>query len=139
MRRAAWLLAALGLVAPSLASAESPAVNYLLHCRGCHGADGSGSAGSVPRLAGLVARYPTLPGGRAFLAQVPGAASAPISDAELAKLLTWIVRRFGPKEALGNFAPYTEAEVAALRRAPLVDVDAVRNPLLAELGVDPTY
>lgn len=137
MRAGALLLTSLLLAAP--VAAESPAVNYLLQCQGCHGADGRGSPGSVPALAGLVARYPTLPGGRAYLARVPGAATSPISDVELAELLTWIVRRFGPEEALANFAPYTEAEVAAVRRPPLVDVDAVREPLLAQLGVDPAY
>ena len=58
------------LVASSAASgagAESAAVNYLLHCQGCHRADGAGKPGAVPSLAGEVARFLTVPGGRAFL------------------------------------------------------------------------
>ncbi len=138
--RGATLLLGAALLAPAApGQAESPAVNYLLHCRGCHGPEGRGSPGTVPPLAGLVARYTTLPEGRVYLARVPGAASAPISDPELAALLTWIVRRFGPAEAVARFEPYSAAEVAAPRRAPLVEVDAVRNRLLQQLGVDPAY
>ena len=125
------LLAALGAASPS--RAESPEILYMLQCRGCHLPDGAGTPGVVPPLAGQVGRFLTVPGGREFLVRVPGSAQSPLSDAELAEVLNWIVRRFGPDEVARSFAPYTAEEVAHVRRPPLTDVDSVRRALLAEI------
>ena len=125
------LLGALGAAAPS--RAESPEILYMLQCRGCHLADGGGTPGVVPPLAGHVGRFLTVPGGREFLVRVPGSAQSPLSDAELAEVLNWIVRRFGPAEVAKSFEPYTAEEVARVRRPPLIDVDSVRRALLEEL------
>jgi mono/diheme cytochrome c family protein len=132
---AALLLA----LAPAAARAD-PAharVLYQLHCQGCHLADGSGKAGEVPSLSGSVARFLGVPGGRAYLVQVPGAATSPLTDAELAAVLDWIVRAFGPAEAAAAAAPYEPAEVARLRATPLVDVAAAREALLRRLAAGP--
>lgn len=124
----ALVLAVLGAAAPT--SAESPETLYMLQCRGCHGPDGGGTPGVVPALAGQVARFVTVPGGRAYLVRVPGSAQSSLSDTELAQVLNWIVRRFGPAEAVRGFEPYTREEVKGVRRPPLVDVGAVRRGLL---------
>ncbi len=123
--------AALG---PLPAAGESPAVDYMLQCQGCHLPDGSGSPGEVPALGGQVARFTTVPGGRAYLVQVPGSAASPLDDARLAAVLNWMVRRFGPPEAAARFTPYTAEEVARHRGRPLIDVAGVRAALLAELA-----
>jgi len=115
------------------ASAESPELNYMLQCQGCHLPDGSGTPGKVPALAGSMARFGAVPGGREFLVRVPGSAQSPLDDADLAELLNWMLRRFGPAEEAADFAPYSADEVARLRRAPLTDVDSVRRDLLEEL------
>jgi cytochrome c551/c552 len=118
------------------APAESPAINYMLQCQGCHRADGGETPGSVPPLAGLVARFLGVPGGREYLVRVPGSAQSPLADAELAELLNWIVQRFGPAEAAAGSAPFTEGEVARVRRPPLTHVGAVRRTLLEQLEAD---
>jgi mono/diheme cytochrome c family protein len=125
------LLAALGAASPS--RAEPPEILYMLQCRGCHLPDGAGTPGVVPPFAGQVGRFLTVPGGREFLVRVPGSAQSPLSDAELAEVLNWIVRRFGPDEVARSFAPYTAEEVAHVRRPPLTDVDSVRRALVAEI------
>lgn len=124
--------AAVGLLAAATpVSAESAAVNYMLHCRGCHLADGAGSPGKVPALKDSVGLFLTIPGGREYLVRVPGSAQAPISDAELAELLNWLLERFGPVSA--DFEPFTRAEVAALRHPPLTEVERVREELMRRI------
>ncbi len=114
-------------------SGRSPETNYMLHCQGCHRPDGSGLPGEVPDLRNQVARFLAAPGGRAFLVQVPGAANAPLSDADLAALLGWLLRRFDSGHLPAGFAPYTADEVGALRKSPLSKVKEARAALLDEL------
>ena len=109
----------------------------MLECRGCHLADGSGSPDAVPALRGQVARFLEVPGGRAYLVRVPGSAQAQLTDAELAELLNWILRRFGPEELASRAEPYTAAEVARHRAEPLVDVESVRRDLVRQLARQP--
>jgi hypothetical protein len=130
-RAAAGALVALAALAAP-ARAESPELLYMLHCQGCHLPDGSGSPGSVPDLRGSLARFLLVPGGRAYLVGVPGSAQAPLEDAELAALLNWMIRRFGPAGIAAEAAPLDAAEVARSRR-PLADVAAVRASLLREI------
>jgi mono/diheme cytochrome c family protein len=127
-------LAALLLASGSgRAAGDDPAhVAYMLHCQGCHLADGSGKPGAVPDLRGSLGPLLAAPGGRAYLVQVPGSAQSPLSDAELAGVLTWMVRRFGPAGAAAAVAPFDPEEVGRLRRKPLVDVEGVRAALLGK-------
>lgn len=134
MRAAAGSLAAgLGLATllASVPASASPRVLYMLHCQGCHLADGSGRAGEVPALEGTLGRLAAAPGGRAFLVQVPGSAHSPLSDAELAAVLNWMVARFAAAEDAAGFRPYEAEEVGRHRATPLVDVAAARAALLA--------
>ncbi len=127
----AALLLAAG-VPPASAAGQSPAqLDYLLQCQGCHLADGRGAPDKgVPALRGSVARFLTVEGGRAYLIRVPGVSGSPLSDAELAAVLNWIVQAFGPAEAAQGAAPFTEQEVRRFRRPPLDDVAPVRSRLL---------
>jgi mono/diheme cytochrome c family protein len=119
---------ALGVAANAFAF--SPAVDYAVHCQGCHLADGAETPASVPALVGTVARLARSPAGRAYMARVPGVAQSPLADAELAALLNWVVARFGEAAADG-FAPYTAGEIRRLRAEPLVDVEAARRAALS--------
>jgi hypothetical protein len=130
-------LALLVALAAAPAAAYSPAVDYALECQGCHRADGRGTPGSVPALAGEVGKFLHVPGGREYLAQVPGVAQAPLDDAATAAVLNWMLHEFGGADVPADFRPYTAAEVGRLRRTPLVDVDGTRRRLLASPAATP--
>ncbi len=95
--------------------------DYILNCSGCHRMDGTGSK-NVPSLLAM-AELRGKPGARAYWAQVPGAAQAPLTDARLAALLNWLVQRFTGQSPN---PPYTEEETNRLRRTPLRDPVAQR-------------
>jgi hypothetical protein len=114
------------------ASAESPEINYMLHCRGCHLEDGSGSPGAVPAIDGVLAKFLAVEGGREYLVRVPGSALSTLDDRQLADLLNWMIQRFGPDDEARQAIPYTAVEVARLR-TPLVDVAGVRGRLLERI------
>ncbi len=140
MRAALPLVVLLLAGLAGVASAEStnpPAIDYMLQCQGCHLADGSGAPDrGVPVLKGSVARFTAVPGGREYLVRVPGASGSPLSDAELAAVLNWMVVYFGPAEQARAFAPYTEEEVAAVRRPPYAKVEELRRTLLERFEAD---
>lgn len=107
--------------------------NYMLNCQGCHLADGSGLPGSVPSMRGIVGSFLAVPGGRDFLVQVPGSANAPLSDAELAELLNWILTTMSAEQLTPGFEYYTGVEVGKMRQHTLVDVAEVRANLVAKM------
>jgi mono/diheme cytochrome c family protein len=108
----------------------------MLHCQGCHLADGSGSPGKVPALRGTVAQYLTIPEGREYVVRIPGVSQSPLDDAELAAVLNWVAGRFGPAAAAAAVAPYTADEVARARRPALTDVTSLRSALRRRLGLE---
>ncbi len=131
MRRLALALAAVaGLAAAPVAGVEGPALDYTLDCQGCHRADGTGTPGSVPALAGSVAKFLRVPGGREFLGRVPGVAQAPLDDAALAAVLNWMLRHFDADDLPKDFVPYGAEEVGRLRRSPLTNVERARRELV---------
>ena len=107
--------------------------NYMLNCQGCHLADGSGLPGSVPSMRGFVGSFLSVPGGRDFLVQVPGSANAPLSDAELAELLNWILTTMSGQQLASGFEYYTGTEVGKMREHTLVNVAEVRAKLIARM------
>lgn len=143
------LAPALGLMALTalpLAAAAAPAAmpgverperarqNYILKCQGCHGAEAHGDLSLTPPMAGMVARFLAVPGGRDYLARVPGVATAPVGDAELAELLNWTLYRFDAANVPPGFRPYQAAEMARLRKTPLrTDAAAARRSLVDEM------
>ena len=103
-RAALWALCCLALAAPAAANSAPDAaesararINWLLNCQGCHRADASGLPGGAPNMAGEVSRFLNVKGGREYLVRVPGVANAPLSDADLAALLNWMLRTFDPQ------------------------------------------
>lgn len=122
---ASWL----AICAP--AQALEPSVNYTLHCMGCHTPDGSAVADRVPAIRSTLLPLARLPQGRPFLVQVPGSAQSPLSNAELAQLLNWMIANLPSDPDRTRFTPFTEKEVAGYRKNPLVAVRATRARLLA--------
>ena len=119
----------IGVVLPAKAFAQSPRIDYMLHCQGCHLEDGAGTFGKVPALKGFVGKFLRVPGGREYLIQVPGSATSIVDDAGLAGILNWIVLEFSPNEAPADFEPYTASEITPLR-VPLTEVIQKRAALL---------
>lgn len=116
-----------------VAAAETPHINYMLECQGCHLADGTGFAGKVPALKNFVGRFLTVAGGREFLVRVPGSAQSALDDRELAEVLNWIIRRFGPDDVSRDFVAFTREEVMRYRGRPLTDVESVRSELMRHM------
>jgi mono/diheme cytochrome c family protein len=105
--------------------------HWTLNCQGCHRPDGSGSEGTAPSLAGTVAKFLSVPGGREYLARVPGVATSPLSDKDLAEVLNWMLWRFDSAHIPADFAPYTPAELGGLRVHPLrIEASQLRRDLL---------
>ena len=128
---AALLLAAL-LVVPSNAAADARQ-DYILNCMGCHLVDGNGAPPAIPRLKDRVGYYLTTEQGRAYLAQVPGAANALLNDRRLADVLNWIITEFGGASTPDQWTPYGAAEVATYRATRPDDIDALRHSLTAAI------
>jgi hypothetical protein len=128
------------LVAAEPAGAAGPAgvvnlqrawQNWTLSCQGCHRPDGTGSEGTAPSLAGTVSKFLTVPGGREYLGRVPGVATSPLPDAELAELMNWMFWRFDPQHLPADFVPFTAAELGVLRTRPLrLEATRMRTDLL---------
>jgi hypothetical protein len=107
--------------------------NWALNCQGCHRLDGSGSDATAPSLAGTVAKFLWVPGGREYLIRVPGVATSPLSDADLAEVMNWMLWRFDKEHLPPNFQPFTAAEMGALRSRPLrLEAAGMRSDLLSK-------
>jgi hypothetical protein len=124
-----WIAVLASVLFASPAVAD-PQLDYMLHCRGCHGPDGGGAPGAAPSFRGQVAKFLWVPGGREYLIHVPGTAQSELSDAHTAVLLNWILHEFSPNELPANFVPYSEEEVTRYRRPPLTEVYVVRSELM---------
>lgn len=137
MRLAPPLLGACLVFALAMCSAQAADLgrqNYIQHCAGCHGMDGSGSpANGVPSMKGRVAHFLRLPEGRAFLVQVPGTSQSPLPDRDVAELLNWILQSMSAAEVPPEFQPYTTDEVRRLRAERLADVMGTRARLVQQL------
>jgi hypothetical protein len=123
-------------VLPRVAGA---AEDFSRQCQGCHGHMGV-SVKEVPQLRGRVGYFTHTPEGRAYLVQVPNVLQAHLSDARLASLLNWMLREFSAAELVPGFAPFSAAEIGALRGTRLDSVIARRREVvdgLVRAGVIP--
>jgi cytochrome c553 len=131
------------MVSQTVAAADAPAgvsrpdlawQHWALNCQGCHRTDGSGSPETAPPLVGVVAKFTNVAGGREYLARVPGVATSPLSDAELAELLNWMLWRFDRSHLQPNFRPFSAEEVGALRSQPLrTEAARIRARLIGKI------
>ncbi len=111
--------------------------NWTLNCQGCHRPDGTGSSATTPSVAHTVSRFLSVDRGREYLARVPGVATSPLTDADLAEVLNWMLWRFDPEHVPADFRAFSAAEVAELRRAPLrLEASKMRSELLAKADAD---
>lgn len=105
--------------------------DWTLNCQGCHRQDGTGTPATAPSLAGTVARFLWVPGGREYLGRVPGVATSALSNADLAEVLNWMLWRFDEQNLPSNFQPFTAAEIGRLRTQPLrLEASRMRADLL---------
>jgi mono/diheme cytochrome c family protein len=133
-RRRREILAAGLLLAIAVSTRADPRGDYLLHCAGCHLADGRGNPPSVPPLAGSLGRIVSSPEGRDYLARVPGAAQAPISDEALAAVLNWVLLEFNGATLPRDFKPLRASEVTRSRSRVLADPLKLHRELWPESG-----
>lgn len=122
-------------VPPAAARLKQAArADYVLQCAGCHRVDGRGSnPHGIPDFRQSVGAFVHLPEGREYLIRVPGAAHSQLSHAELAAVLNWVLTEFSAAQLPADFAPYSEAEVAAARPNRYDDVVPVRHALAKRL------
>lgn len=130
-----WLAASVAVVA-----AEGPptgldaAMNYQLHCEGCHKADGSGQPGFIPRFTGEIGGLLAAPSGRDYLMRVPGVSQSLLSDGDTAAVLNWILRTYDPAGIPAGFRPYRAGDIARARRQPLSDATLQRQRLIQDIA-----
>jgi mono/diheme cytochrome c family protein len=131
--RGASLIAA-ALICCSAKVRSDPQQDYVLNCMGCHQVDGAGQPPAIPNLQDRVGYFLTVPQGRAYLVQVPGAANSMLGDRELTGVLNWMVDEFAGASRPAKFEPFAVEEVAAYRRQRPADVDALRHALQADIA-----
>ena len=106
--------------------AASPRINYLLYCSGCHRPLGEGNPPNVPTLHTEVGLRMSVQEMRGYLARVPGSAHAPITDAELADVLNWMLEQFNAETLPEDFKKLTVEEVTKAREESLADPNQYR-------------
>jgi mono/diheme cytochrome c family protein len=116
--------------APTVSPTTHVRARWVLHCAGCHGVDGAGSAlGRVPDLRGIGA-FLRVDGGRAFVIKVPGVMGSGLDDAQVAEVTNWLLATVARDSVPDGHRPFDAAEVTQARARPLVDVAAERQRLL---------
>jgi mono/diheme cytochrome c family protein len=127
----------LGLAAMTASAfAHDAQTNYVLHCQGCHTADGSGLDGKVPSLRATLVPFARTAEGRKFLVQVPGVAQSTLTNAETAAVLNWMLGNLADDKQIAGISAFTEKEVAGYRATRLVNSREVRTQLLAKISTN---
>jgi mono/diheme cytochrome c family protein len=124
------LAAAFFVVAGPLCA--DPHTNYLLYCRGCHLADGTGVQDAVPSLVNTLGQFAASPEGREYLVRVPGVSQTPMSDEQLAAVLNWVMTEFNNDVLPQDHRPYTAEEVRKARTKVLEDPLRTRAAILSD-------
>ncbi len=108
--------------------------NWVMKCRGCHGADARGSKNGAPNMVGIVSQFLHSEDGRAFLGRVPGVAFVDLPANDVAELLNWLTQTFDPLHIPEKFKPYSAEEVKQLRENPLISTAfSTRKKILQRL------
>jgi cytochrome c553 len=123
-----------GAAAAERGQLEGAEQDYVLHCRGCHGADGAGVAHRIPAVRGSLAGFMRADDGREFVLRVPGGANSALSDAALAAVLNWMAVTFAGNELAGDTRWFTAAEATAARKRPLLAVRSTRHDIVRRLA-----
>ena len=123
------LISVILLLAVAGSAGANPRSDFLLHCAGCHQPNGSGAPPAVPSLVGTLGKIVASAEGRDYLARVPGAAQAPLTDEQLAAVLNWILKEFNSDSLPASFKPLKGREVGKSRARVLADPLKMRNEL----------
>ncbi len=115
----------------SAAADDDVRANYLLACRGCHLADGSGVPPEVPSLRDTLGPLAATAEGRDYLVRVPAVLQSRLSDAKLAEVLNYVLTEFNADTLPRNFEPLTVGEVTAARTQILADPIGYRQARLS--------
>lgn len=122
------------LAAGQGAQANSPEVNYMLHCSGCHGLSGVGNpAGGIPPFPGKVGVFSHFAEGRRYVANVPGVVGSSLSAGEIAEVLNYVMDTWAGPSLARAFIPFDEAEVAAYLHDPVADPVVLRREVAKKL------
>ena len=129
------LVVSFASLTPRLARAAEPgAMLYLLHCSGCHGADGMGEhRADVPPLPPLVGNLLRDPQGRLYIVNVGGVVTSNLGYAETAEVLNWLLQAFGATTLPPDNRQFDAAEVAALRARRQADSVGLRRTIATRL------
>ena len=128
------MLAAIAAGADDQGTVTAERLDWMLNCQGCHLASGEGAPGIVPPIKGFAARFLGVSGGREFLIRVPGVATSPLSDTQVARLINWMLVEFDAQHLPKDFVPFTAEEVSRLRAQPLRSgLTEVRNQLVTAI------
>ena len=131
MRAAGFVLVALAAPIAAMAADDQVRANYLLACRGCHLADGSGVPPEVPSLRNTLGPLAGNEEGRSYLVRVPAVLQSRLSDAKLAEVLNWVLTEFNAETLPADFSPLTTADVTAARKQILADPIGYRRARLS--------
>lgn len=108
--------------------------DYMLNCAGCHRFDGRGAEKlGIPDFRHRIGVFTHLPEGREYMVRVPGSAQSQLSDADLARVLNWIIVRYDPEHAARPFQGFTADEVSHVRSQRYDDVARERHALTSKL------
>lgn len=109
---------------------DSARINYILHCQGCHRADGSGGEGT-PNLQAHGRAFLSSPEGRDYFVSVPGVASSSLSDADLTAVINYTIEAIIIKTDEAKSLLYTVAELSEYRKTKIVeDLTATRRRVI---------
>jgi len=141
MRLASAVLLAtlLGAAGSAGAQASAARLNYIQYCAGCHLMDGGGAPQrGIPSMHdGALGRFLQVPGGREFIAQVPGVMNSPLNDRQIADLMNWLLPAMAdprtPAAATAPMPPYSADEIARLRKSRPADVLGARAQLIERM------
>ena len=118
----------------AFAHSLSASNNYILHCSGCHGSNGTGSrTGGIPSLS-LVKSFTSDAEGRTYLMQVPGITYSGLSNKEIAAVVNYVAARWGQPEV--PFEIFTVEEVDRLRAVTIDDIVSYRRTLTKRYVAD---
>ena len=110
-------------------TATSPRANYVLHCSGCHGMQGLGTAeGGIPGFPNSVGHIVSTEMGRDYVMHVPGVVGNNMTDAQIAGVMNFILDQWS--DGSGHF---TEAEVTRRRAVEIGDVVIYRRKVVEDL------
>lgn len=109
--------------ATMMADPEQARSDFVEHCAGCHGVQGSSAPARLPELQGRVGWFMCTPASRAYLIRLPNVAHARIADnQQLADMMNFVVFVLGKDSAPAGTRPFTAEEVGRERQFALTSV-----------------